>query len=122
MSYSLVFIFYFSFSFSCISFSFLNLFILYYFFIFIFIIGINGIFLSYRNIILFLISLELKFVSLGIYTLLSSFFLDDGIGYFIFLFILFIAAIDSAIGLTLLTVYYRKQGIISMESIQLLRS
>ena len=111
-----------SFYFIHIHFEFINLFIFYYFFFFILIIGVNGIFLSYRNILLFLISLELKFVSLSIYILLCSFFLDDGIGYFIFLFILFIAAIDSAIGLTLLTVYYRKQGVISMESIQLLRS
>jgi NADH-quinone oxidoreductase subunit K len=105
-----------------IFFEFINIFIIYYFFFFIFVIGVNGILLSYRNILLFLISLELKFISISIYTLLNSFFLDDGIGHFIFLFILFIAALDSSIGLTLLTVYYRKQGVISMESIQLLRS
>jgi NADH-quinone oxidoreductase subunit K len=117
------FLFYFNFFFCFfIFFEFINIFIIYYLFFFIFIIGINGILLSYRNILLFLISLELKFISVSIYTLLNSFFLDDGVGYFIFLFILFVAALDSSIGLTLLTVYYRKQGVISMESIQLLRS
>lgn len=58
---------------------------------------------------------------MSIYTLLCSFFFDDGIGYILFLFILFLAGIDSCIGLVLLIMYYKKQGVISMESLQLSR-
>ena len=72
-----------------------------------FIIGIFGLFLSRKNIILIIMSLELMLLSINYNFLFLSTYLDDLVGQLFSLFILTIGACESAIGLALLICYYR---------------
>jgi NADH-quinone oxidoreductase subunit K len=72
-----------------------------------FIIGIFGLFLSRKNIILIIMSLELMLLAINYNFLFLSTYLDDLIGQLFSLFILTIGACESAIGLALLICYYR---------------
>ncbi len=72
-----------------------------------FIIGIFGLFLSRKNIILIIMSLELMLLSINYNFLFLSTYLDDLLGQLFSLFILTIGACESAIGLALLICYYR---------------
>jgi NADH-quinone oxidoreductase subunit K len=72
-----------------------------------FIIGIFGLFLSRKNIILIIMSLELMLLSINYNFLFLSTYLDDLLGQLFSLFVLTIGACESAIGLALLICYYR---------------
>jgi NADH-quinone oxidoreductase subunit K len=72
-----------------------------------FIIGIFGLFLSRKNIILIIMSLELMLLSINYNFLFLSTYLDDLLGQLFSLLILTIGACESAIGLALLICYYR---------------
>lgn len=72
-----------------------------------FTIGIFGLFLSRKNIILIIMSLELMLLSINYNFLFLSTYLDDLLGQLFSLFILTIGACESAIGLALLICYYR---------------
>jgi len=82
-----------------------------------FLIGICGIFLIKRNIIIILMSIELMLLSININFVLFSIYLDDAVGQLFALFVLTVAAAESAIGLAILVVYYRIKGIISINYI-----
>jgi NADH-quinone oxidoreductase subunit K len=86
-----------------------------------FLLGMWGIFLNRRNIIVMLMSIELMLLAVNLNFLLCSVFLDDLVGQFVALFVLTVAAAESAIGLALLVVYYRLRGTIQVEFIHLLR-
>lgn len=73
----------------------------------IFIIGFSGIFLARKNIILILICIELILLSVNLFFVIFSIFLDDIIGYFFCFFILTIAAAESAIGLAIIIIFYK---------------
>jgi NADH-quinone oxidoreductase subunit K len=75
--------------------------------IFLFIIGIAGIFLSRKNIILVIMSLELLLLACNYNYILFSIYLDDLIGQVFSLLILSVGASESAIGLALIISYYR---------------
>ena len=83
----------------------------------IFTIGLVGIFLSRKNIIIILMSIELMLLAININFVIFSVYLDDMTGQIFALFILTIAAAESAIGLAILVVYYRIKGIISINFI-----
>jgi NADH-quinone oxidoreductase subunit K len=87
-----------------------------------FIIGIFGMFLSRKHIIIVLISLELIYIALSINFVVFSIFLDDILGQIYCLLILTVAAAESALGLALLIIYYRLRGGISVDLISLLKS
>ena len=82
-----------------------------------FLIGIWGIFLLKKNIIIILMSIELILLSINLNFIIFSLLLDDISGQIFALFILTVAAAESAIGLAILVVYYRIKGIISINYI-----
>jgi NADH-quinone oxidoreductase subunit K len=85
--------------------------------ILLFLIGILGIFLVKKNIIVILMSIELMLLAININFVIFSIYLDDIVGQIFALFILTVAAAESAIGLAILVVYYRIKGIISINFI-----
>lgn len=86
-----------------------------------FLLGIWGIFLNRKNILVMLMSIELMLLAVNLNFLLFSVYLDDLIGQLFALLILTVAAAESAIGLALLVVYYRVRGTIAVEFINLLK-
>jgi NADH:ubiquinone oxidoreductase subunit K len=86
-----------------------------------FLLGIWGIFLNRKNIIIMLMSIELMLLAVNMNFLVFSVYLDDMIGQLFSLLILTVAAAESAIGLALLVVYYRVRGTIAVEFISLLK-
>ena len=89
--------------------------------IILFLLGIWGIFLNRKNIIIMLMSIELMLLAVNLNFLVFSIYLDDLIGQLFALLILTVAAAESAIGLALLVVYYRVRGTISVEFIHLMK-
>ena len=83
----------------------------------VFLIGLLGIFLIKKNIIIILMSIELMLLAININFVIFSVYLDDITGQVFALFILTVAAAESAIGLAILVVYYRIKGIISINFI-----
>lgn len=86
-----------------------------------FLLGIWGIFLNRKNIIIMLMSIELMLLAVNLNFLLFSVYLDDLIGQLFALLVLTVAAAESAIGLALLVVYYRVRGTIAVEFINLIK-
>ena len=87
----------------------------------IFSIGIAGIFLNRKNIIVILMSIELILLSVNINLVSFSIFLNDITGQIFTLFILTVAAAEAAIGLAIIVVYYRNASTIDVEKIQNLK-
>ncbi len=82
-----------------------------------FLIGILGIFLIKKNIIIILMSIEMMLLAININFVLFSIHLDDMTGQIFALFVITVAAAESAIGLAILVVYYRIKGIVSVNFI-----
>ena len=87
----------------------------------IFFIGISGIFLNRKNLIIMLMSIELMLLGVNLNWIIFSVFLDDIMGQIMSLFILTVAAAESAIGLGILVVYYRIKQTIAVEYISLMK-
>ena len=87
----------------------------------IFTIGIIGIFLNRKNVIVILMSIELILLALNINLVSFSIFLQDLSGQIFTLFILTVAAAEAAIGLAIIVVYYRNAGTIRVEEIENLK-
>lgn len=86
-----------------------------------FVLGILGIYLNRRNILVMIMSVELILLAVNLNFLLFSVYLDDLMGQVFSLIILTVAAAESAIGLALLVVHHRVRGRISVEFINLLK-
>jgi NADH:ubiquinone oxidoreductase subunit K len=86
-----------------------------------FLLGIWGIFLNRKNILVMLMSIELMLLAVNFNLIVFSVYLDDIMGQIFALLVLTGAAAESAIGLALLVVYYRVRGTISVEFINLLK-
>lgn len=82
---------------------------------FVFVIGISGIFLNRKNIILILMSIELMLLSININFVVFSAYLGDLLGQIFSLFILTVAAAEAAIGLAILVVYFRNRDTVAVE-------
>ena len=82
-------------------------------------IGLYGV-LSKKHSIAVLMSLELMLLAVNVNFILCSVYLDDFMGQIFALFILTVAAAESAIGLAILVLYSRVRGTIAIESIRLL--
>jgi len=89
--------------------------------IFLFLIGLIGIFINRRNVLLIIICVELNSLAINFSFLISSFYLDDVLGQIYTIFVLVIAAAETSIGLAILVVYYRIRGTISIEFLNKLR-
>ncbi len=83
----------------------------------IFTIGVAGIILNRKNIIIILMSVELILLSVNLNLISFSSFLGDLTGQIFALFILTVAAAEAAIGLAILVTYYRIRGSIAVEDI-----
>lgn len=88
---------------------------------FLFVIGILGIFITRKNLIIILMSIELMLLSVNFNFIIFSVYLDDILGQVFALLILTVAAAESAIGLAVLVVYYRLRGIISVNYISTIK-
>jgi len=82
-----------------------------------FTIGVFGIFLNRKNIIVILMSIELILLAVNINFVAFSSFLHDLVGQVFALFILTVAAAEAAIGLAILVVYFRNRGTIAVEDV-----
>ena len=87
----------------------------------IFLIGIVGIFLNRKNVIVILMSIELILLAVNINLVSFSIFMNDINGQIFTLFILTVAAAEAAIGLAIIVVYYRNPGTIRVEEIEKLK-
>ena len=87
----------------------------------IFFIGLGGLYLNRRHLIVFLLSLELMFLSVNLNIIYTIDHFDLVIGYVYILCILTVAAAEVAIGLALVVVFYRIRGGISLDLIGLLK-
>lgn len=83
-----------------------------------FFIGVLGLVLNRKNILITIMSLELMLLAVNLNFVTFSIYLDDVMGQIFVLFILTIAATESAIGLALLTIYYKLKNTIQMEKIK----
>ena len=82
-----------------------------------FVIGIFGIFLNRKNVIVILMSIELMLLAVNINLVAFSSFLNDLVGQVFSLFILTVAAAEAAIGLAILVCFFRVRGTIAVEEI-----
>ena len=87
----------------------------------IFTIGVVGIFLNRKNVIVILMSIELILLSVNINLVSFSIFINDLSGQVFTLFILTVAAAEAAIGLAIIVIYYRYSGTIRVEEIDSLK-
>jgi NADH-quinone oxidoreductase subunit K len=87
----------------------------------IFTVGVFGIFLNRKNVIIILMSIELMLLAVNINLVAFSAFLHDLVGQVFALFVLTVAAAEAAIGLAILVVYFRNRGTIAVEDINLMK-
>ncbi len=86
-----------------------------------FVIGIFGIFLNRKNIIVILMSIELMLLAVNINMVAFSSFMGDLAGQIFTLFILTVAAAEAAIGLAILVVFYRNRGSIDVSDVNVMK-
>ena len=86
-----------------------------------FTIGVFGIFINRKNVIVILMSVELILLAVNINLVAFSAFLGDLTGQVFALFVLTVAAAEAAIGLAILVVYFRNRGTIAVEDINLMK-
>ena len=87
----------------------------------IFTIGVVGIFLNRKNIIVILMCIELILLAVNVNLVSFSIFINDLTGQIFTLFILTVAAAEASIGLAIIVVYYRNSGTIRVEEINKLK-
>ena len=87
----------------------------------IFTVGVVGIFLNRKNIIVILLCIELILLAVNVNLVSFSIFINDLTGQIFTLFILTVAAAEAAIGLAIIVVYYRNSGTIRVEEINKLK-
>ena len=87
----------------------------------IFFLGVMGIFLNRKNVIVILMSIELILLAVNINLVSFSIFMNDLSGQIFTLFILTVAAAEAAIGLAIIVVYFRNSGTIRVEEIEKLK-
>ncbi|MEZ5828230.1 MAG: NADH-quinone oxidoreductase subunit NuoK [Hyphomicrobiales bacterium] len=86
-----------------------------------FTIGILGIFINRKNVIVILMSIELMLLAVNINLVAFSAFHGDLIGQIFTLIVLTVAAAEAAIGLAIVVVYFRNRGTIDVAEIDLLK-
>jgi NADH-quinone oxidoreductase subunit K len=86
-----------------------------------FTLGIAGIFLNRKNVIIILLSIELMLLAVSINLVAFSSFMGDLVGQVYVFFVLTVAAAESAIGLAVIVVYFRNRGSIAVEDISTMR-
>ena len=84
-------------------------------------IGVLGIFLKSRNLIVMLMSIELMLLAVNLNFVAFSHFLQDLSGQVFTFFVLTVAAAESAVGLAILVVYFRQRGSIEVDTANLMK-
>ena len=87
----------------------------------IFTIGIVGIFLNRKNVIIILMSIELILLAVNINLVSFSIYLQNLVGQVFTMFILTVAAAEAAVGLEIIVIYYKNKGSINVEQISSLK-
>ena len=82
-----------------------------------FVLGVVGIFLIRKNVVIIMMSIELMLLAVNVNMVAFSSFLGDLVGQVFTLFILTVAAAEAAIGLAILVVFFRNRGSIAVEDI-----
>jgi len=86
-----------------------------------FVLGVLGIFLNRKNVIIILMAIELILLSVNINLVAFSAFLGDMVGQVFAMFVLTVAAAEAAIGLAILVIYFRNRGTIAVDDINQMR-
>lgn len=81
-----------------------------------FLIGLIGFILNRKNVILMLVSIEIMLLSITLIILINSISFNDNLGQLFALFIIALAGAESAIGLSILVVFYKLTGAISLTN------
>ena len=87
----------------------------------VFSIGVIGIFLNRKNVIIILMSIELILLAVNINLVAFSIYLQDLVGQIFTMFILTVAAAEAAVGLAIIVIYYKNKGSINVEQISSLK-
>ena len=87
----------------------------------IFSIGITGIFINRKNVIVILMSIELILLAVNINLVAFSIYLQSLVGQVFSMFILTVAAAEAAIGLAIIVIYYKNKGSINVDQINSLK-
>ena len=86
-----------------------------------FVIGIFGLFLNRKNIIIMLMSIELMLLAVNINFVAFSYYLGDLVGQVFTLFVLTVAAAEPAVGLAILVCFFRNRGTIAVEDVNVMK-
>ncbi len=86
-----------------------------------FVLGVFGIFLNRKNVIVILMAIELILLAVNINLVAFSAFLGDLVGQVFAMFVLTVAAAEAAIGLAILVIYFRGRGTIAVDSVNRMR-
>ncbi len=86
-----------------------------------FTLGVFGIILNQKNVIIILMSIELMLLAVNINLVAFSVYLHDLAGQVFAMFILTVAAAESAIGLAIMVAYHRNRGTIAVEDINMMK-
>lgn len=86
-----------------------------------FTLGVLGVFINRKNVIVILMSIELILLSVNLNLVAFSAFLGDLMGQVFALFVLTVAAAEASIGLAILVVFYRNRGSIAVEDVNLMK-
>jgi NADH-quinone oxidoreductase subunit K len=85
------------------------------------VLGVFGIFLNRKNVIIILMSIELILLSVTLNLVAFSAALGDMTGQVLAMFVLTVAAAEAAIGLAIVVVYFRNRGSIQVEDVNLMK-
>jgi NADH-quinone oxidoreductase subunit K len=85
------------------------------------VIGIFGIFMNRKNVIVILMSIELILLAVNLNFVAFSAALDDLVGQMFVMFILTVAAAEAAIGLAIVVIYFRNRGSIEVEDVTMMK-
>ena len=82
-----------------------------------FVLGVLGIFLNRKNVIIILMAIELILLAVNINFVAFSAYLNDLVGQIFAMFVLTVAAGEAAIGLAILVIYFRGRGTIAVDAV-----
>jgi NADH-quinone oxidoreductase subunit K len=86
-----------------------------------FTVGVFGIFVNRKNVIVILMSIEMILLAVNINFVAFSVYLNDVAGQILAMFVLTVAAAEAAIGLAILVVFFRNRGSIAVEDVNMMK-
>ena len=88
---------------------------------FLFTIGVFGIFVNRKNVIIIMMSIELILLAVNINLVAFSVFLHDVVGQVFAMFVLTVAAAEAAVGLAILVTFFRNRGDIAVDDVSMMK-